>query len=320
MIISQFLQRTKAGARRACFAALALFSSANLLSGQSSPAARSLLLDAAWVDHSEELIAVGERGATLRCAGSEDNWQLTPSGIISTINCISFAPLSRKGWAAGHDAVIITTDDGGKTWSRCYQGDQADSVFLDILALDAKRVIAVGAYGLALVSNDGGSTWRTIKVIDEDQHLNRITRGQDGRLYIAGERGTLLTSTDDGLTWTKVQSPYEGSFFGVLPIGDGNILVFGLRGSIFRNKADFSGSWERIPSGTTSLLSTALKLKNGFIVLAGQARTFLVSRDSGKSFTLWSPGLTTAVSKLVQTQDGTLLAFGEAGVSTLPAP
>jgi hypothetical protein len=55
-------------------------------------------------------------------------------------------------------------------------------------------------------------------------------------------------------------------------------------------------------------------------VLAGQARAFLVSRDGGKSFAPWAPGLTTGIAQLLEAPDGTLLAFGEAGVSILPTP
>ena len=68
------------------------------------------------------------------------------------------------------------------------------------------------------------------------------------------------------------------------------------------------------------LLATAVRLRNGVIVLAGQARAFLVSRDDGRTFQSWSPELTTGVAELVEAPDGTLLAIGEAGASRLPPP
>ena len=68
------------------------------------------------------------------------------------------------------------------------------------------------------------------------------------------------------------------------------------------------------------LFATAVRLRSGVIVVAGQARSFAVSRDDGRSFAPWSPGLTTAVAELLEAADGTLLAFGEQGVTRLPAP
>jgi hypothetical protein len=49
------------------------------------------------------------------------------------------------------------------------------------------------------------------------------------------------------------------------------------------------------------------------IVAAGQSRSFAVSRDDGRSFTPWSPGLTTGVAELIEAADGTLLAIRRAG-------
>ena len=85
--------------------------------------------------------------------------------------------------------------------------------------------------------------------------------------------------------------------------------------------SDDSGqTWQPVANASTALLATAARLPDGTLVLAGQARAFLASRDGGRTFTAWSPDLTTAVSKLLVAPDGALFAFGEAGVTRLPAP
>lgn len=301
-------------------AALALFITTGQLRAQTSAAARSLLLDAGYVDKGRELIAVGERGVTLRSSDNGGTWQRGQCPVLTTLTCLSFDSRTHKGWAAGHGGAILATDTDGKSWTVSHQTDMNDSIFLDILALDSDRVIAVGAYGLALATRDGGKTWSALKPADDDRHLNRITRASDGRLYIAGEQGLLLTSTDQGETWEPLKSPYEGSFFGILPLADGDILAYGLRGHIFRNKADASGEWIEIASGSTGLLCTGLQLGDGTIVLAGQARNFLVSLDGGKTFSKWAGGLENAVAELVELPEGNLLAVGEAGATVLKAP
>ncbi|NIN72690.1 MAG: sialidase, partial [Gemmatimonadetes bacterium] len=49
--------------------------------------------------------------------------------------------------------------------------------------------------------------------------------------------------------WTTLPSPYEGSFFGTLPLEGDSLLLFGLRGHLFRSD-DAGESWEEIPTGT----------------------------------------------------------------------
>src|SRR5690606_13888501 len=142
------------------------------------------------------------------------------NSVRATLTGVSFATHAapQLGWAVGHDALILHSTDEGRTWVKQYQGDDLEESFLDVLALDAQRVIAVGAYGLFAITADGGRTWTRRKIDADDYHLNRITRGPSGTLYLAGEHGTLLRSADNGQTWTPIPAPYEGSFYGILPI------------------------------------------------------------------------------------------------------
>ncbi len=115
--------------------------------------------------------------------------------------------------------------------------------------------IAVGAYGAYFTTNDGGRHWASAKFaaaargaqragaapapdeeaeLPPDYHLNRIV-GVGSRLYVAAEGGQLYRSDDRGATWRALPSPYEGSFFGLVPIRGEGLLAFGLRGHLFRS-------------------------------------------------------------------------------------
>ena len=97
-------------------------------------------------------------------------------------------------------------------------------------------------------------------------------------------------------------------------------LVVGAFGQSFATH-DAGQTWAPFrPSEEDLHLNTLALTPDGTLVLAGQARAFLASRDGGRTFTAWSPDLTTAVSKLLVAPDGALFAFGEAGVTRLPAP
>ncbi|MFT3870328.1 MAG: YCF48-related protein [Nibricoccus sp.] len=275
--------------------------------------ANGLLLDAAVVQ--KNIFAVGERGRILRSSDSGQTWTTLVSPAHATLTGVSFAD-EQHGWIVGHDGTILHTADGGATWIQ--QLNDPKLSFLDVLALDAKRVWAVGSFGTFYATNDGGNTWTPHKVLAEDLHLNAIAASGSDAVFLAGERGSLLRASRTEPTFIATPADYDGSFFGTLDLGRA-VLAFGLRGHVFRSE-DRGATWQPIPLATPSLILAAIKLKNGAIVLAGQARAFFVSKDEGRTFTAWNPGLTTAVAALLETPDGALLAFGEAGATRLPKP
>jgi photosystem II stability/assembly factor-like uncharacterized protein len=304
-----------AGLRTVCVFAFLFLIPLALLGAPSVP--RTLLLDVAVA--SDALVAVGERGGVYRSTDGGASWTKSQSGVHATLTAVAFADNGRTGWAVGHDAVILATADAGRSWRVVYRGESPDESFLDVCVLDQTTIIAVGAYGLYLESKDGGATWNSRRILDDDYHLNRITLADDGTLYLAGEHGTLLRSHDRGATWEGIHTPYDGSFYGTLPLPDGSLLAYGLRGRIYRSE-DQGEDWIAVANDQRVLVACALRLRSGAIVLAGQSRAFFISHDDGRSFAAWAAPLTTGVSELVETADGTLLAFGETGVTRLPAP
>lgn len=278
----------------------------------------ALLLDAA-VAADNAIVAVGERGIIVRSVDSGVTWQQQDSRTNTTLTAVAFAADGLHGWAVGHDASILATTDGGRSWRQVYQGANLEESFLDLAVVAPDQIIVIGAYGQYLESHDSGLSWQPGAVTDDDSHLNRITIGPGGTLYIAGERGTLLRSEDMGRTWVNIASPYDGSFFGVLPLSATELLAHGLRGRIYHS-TDNGDTWEQASNDKPALLATACRLSSGAIVLAGQSRAFLVSHDGGHTFSPWPLPQTHAVAHLLIAPDGRLLAFGEDGVSPLTQP
>ncbi len=305
-------------ASRLAVGVLAAGLAAALGRGADSPAqaARSLLL--AGTTAGDTIVAVGAYGHILRSADSGETWEVAAAPTAVTLTSVHF-PDAQHGWAVGHDALILHSDDGGRTWTRQFQGADLDAPLLSVLFLDAETGFAIGAYGQYLATADGGKTWTPRRIIEQDRHFNRITAGPAGTLYIAGEQGTLLRSTARGATWAPIRAPYDGSFYGILPLTPQVLLAYGLRGRIYRSE-DNGDNWQLVPVDPRVLLATAVRLRGGAIVLAGQARTFLVSHDDGHSFAAWATAMTTPVAELVEAPDGRLLALGETGVTPLPAP
>ena len=203
------------------------------------PIAPFLLLDAALAG--SRIVAVGERGYVLLSDDAGRTWRPVRTPLQATLTAVYFAD-DKSGWAVGHDAVILHTEDGGESWRIQDYAPDLQSPLLDVWFADAKQGLAIGAYGLFLETWDGGETWSSRQISEDDAHHNAIVEAVDGRLYIAGEYGRILRSSDRGETWRALASPYEASFFGILAPPDGTLLVFGLRGRAYRSE-DGGTTW-----------------------------------------------------------------------------
>ena len=202
------------------------------------------------------------------------------------------------------------------------------------------RAIAVGAYSAFLVSEDGGASWterkfearppptartavapagaaksgaaRAPETIGGGYHLNRIVAASASRLYIAAEAGHLYRSDDCGGSWVELPSPYQGSFFGVLPLTGDALLAYGLRGNLFSSQ-DAGGSWQRIETGTAAMLDGAATSGDGAVAIVGLSGVVLVSHDGGKSFVLLQQDDRKGLSAALAPSADTLVTVGEAG-------
>ncbi len=275
-------------------------------------APKSLLVDA--VERGPLWVAVGERGHILTSKDRGATWvqSAVPTRVLLTAVWMHD---ERVGWAVGHDETILRTRDGGATWESVYSAPEAERPLLDVWFRDAENGFAIGAYGAFLVTADGGTTWTERPISDDDFHLNAISAAADGTLYIAAEAGHLYRSDDRGATWKALEAPYDGSFFGTLPLSDGAVLAFGLRGELFRS-ADRGGSWVKIAANTESTLMAGLELAGGRVVVAGLAGALLTSDDLGKSFRSTPQDDRKGNVALLGTMDH-LVLFGEGGARPL---
>lgn len=281
-------------------------------------AAQFLLLDIARAG--ETLVAVGDHGHILLSVDQGHTWRQQPVPTRALLTGVSF-PDARHGWAVGHDGVILVTDDGGESWTRQDAGDDLETAFLDVCFTSPRRGFAVGAYGKFLETEDGGGTWTATAPMADELHYNSITAGSDGWLYLAGESGTLLVSPDDGRSWHKSELPYAGSLFGVLPLEQGRVIAYGLRGHILRSE-DHGATWgETGPPALPVLIMGGARPAPDLIVLAGYGGNFFLSHDGGRVFSPWHPaGFETSVAAILTVDEYTVVAVGEGGATRITLP
>lgn len=243
-------------------------------------AATSLLLDVKLAGST--LVAVGDRGAILR---SDDgaSWTQVAVPLNVTLNALAFADASH-GWAIGHDGAILYTADAGKTWTQQRFEPEKNQALLGIAAVSPERAVVVGAFGVLMSTSDGGKTWADVDapvILEEGLHLNAITKLKSGELFAVGETG-LLGISADGTTWERLTLPYEGSLFGVLPVGEKGAIVFGLRGNVLRTDDVRGGQWTVVDIGTVLSMFNGTVLSDGSVVLVGGDGAIVHIANDGK--------------------------------------
>ncbi len=322
-------------------------------------AAESLLLSVARVG--EHYVAVGARGDIL-LSDDGSHWRQVEVPTRSTLTAVT--AIDAQVWAVGHDGVIVHSGDGGEHWQMQRKdpwhapvGDaQSDprqgAPLLGVLFTDSKHGFAVGAYSLALRTDDGGEHWQPMIVApipkddaamgddtaaakagaDESSkqtftasqlkigqeptpHLNAIARTGSGALFIVGERGSAFRSRDSGATWQRLQLPYDGSMFGVIGYAGDRVLAFGLRGHVFES-TDLGEHWNLLESGTQLSLMGGFALPDGGAVIVGTNGTVLLRNKAAAPFAKYTDvSAGTLAAALPLGDAGKLLLAGENGAS-----
>lgn len=158
---------------------------------------------------------------------------------------------------------------------------------LDVWFENDEHGLAVGSYGHIYRTTDGGENWQThLSSTNNSErfHFNSIAQVEGGSLFMASESGRVFHSADNGDSWEAIDTPYSGSYFGVIGTGEEDeVLAFGLRGNIYRS-SDLGDSWERVPSDTSRTLNSAYVTDAGEIALVGNDGAVVYSDDGGESF------------------------------------
>ncbi|TPV61947.1 hypothetical protein FJ444_01355 [Aestuariibacter sp. GS-14] len=285
------------------------------------------------------LISVGERGVILQSDDQGLHWVQAKFVPVSvTLTAVTFSdPLN--GWAVGHSGVILATNDGGNTWHKQLDGEQAaqlalaeaeslieagdvrgerarsnagylikegaDKPILDIYFANQFDGWAIGAYGLAFATNDGGEHWHSIIAQlpnPSGKHLYKVVRSANELIFL-GEQAAVFTSSDDGSTFSTLETPYYGSFFDGLLFEDGTRLLFGLRGNVWRQNKG-KGRWKRVELDSEVTLTSGLVTGEKTILLADQSGQLFLSRDAATSFSLMGQAPFGGITDIIQIPNG----------------
>lgn len=297
------------------------------------------------------LVTVGQLGHILYSDNGGAQWEQASVPVSTDLVAVHFSS-GKKGWAVGHDGVILHSEDGGTSWQQQLSGRQLMDVtnayysshpaatdddaaqrqqslaqfeagapaftFLDVWFRNDTEGYVVGAFNLIFKTVDGGKTWapwfdRTDN--PRGYHLYSI-QGDAANVYAVGELGLMLHLDESKQRFTAVDSPYQGSFFGVMVNGN-HLIAYGLRGNAFTSE-DAGRSWQKLISPTDESFTAGLWSPNGDALLLSQSGELLRAVPNSVSLRRVEVGNGFASNAAVLTKDGGALAVvGPWGVKQL---
>lgn len=289
------------------------------------------------------LVAVGERGVVALSDDGGQQWRQAQVPVSVTLTSVRFAD-DRVGLATGHGGVVLATSDQGATWKLVLDGrriaqtvlaqarssgngqavkeaerlvtDGPDKPLLDLVVLDPRRAWVVGAYGLALATEDGGNTWTSwADRLDNPQghHLYAVRKRGD-TVLLAGEQGLLFLSTDGGRSFKRLESPYRGSWFTAELSDDQTLLVAGLRGNAWRS-VDGGANWVALATPMGASITASTLSADGRVLLANQAG-FVMSVEGDRLVPMQTTPLPSVAG--LSAWRGQVMTVGLRGVRALP--
>ncbi len=297
---------------------------------------RAVLL--AGAQAGSRLVAVGERGVIALSDDQGGSWRQARCPVSVSLTMVRFAD-DRNGVAVGHGGTVLTTADAGESWTLRLDGrrlaalakeaartpqaqqdaerlvaDGADKPLMDVVVWDARRMLAVGAYGLAFYTADGGQTWAPwMDRLPNPRALHwYVARSQGNTLLLAGEQGLLARSTDGGDTFEALPSPYKGSWFGGAMQAGGHVVLAGLRGNAWRS-VDAGTTWSQLSSPVQSTITAVAGDGKGSLLFASQSGMLL--RLDGDTLVPLNAAPVPVPSALLAQPKGPLLALGATGVT-----
>ena len=231
--------------------------------------------------HGEAMIAVGAGGAILESGDAGRSWKAA-AGVPTSLALLAVAIADGHAIAVGQVGTVLVMDERG-AWIKADSGTNARLFGVGVNA--SGRAVAVGAFGTAVKSEDGGHSWSSIApdwksftASGEQPHLYGAVVDHAGVITVAGEFGLILRSTDGGASWKQLHKG-DASLFAIDLHDPAAGFAVGQNGTILRS-VDGGVTWTQVESGSSAILLGVRAIGSGRVVVTAM-RDLLESRDGG---------------------------------------
>jgi photosystem II stability/assembly factor-like uncharacterized protein len=253
--------------------------------------------------------AVGTAGLVLRSDDGGRTW--APKDL--QVGALDFTAIR----CASPELCVLSTDTGAQLVRTADAGatrgsvitPSTDPIYAAAFA-SPTRVVAAGAQGSTVVSDDAGATFDAIGRRLGGEYTDLRVGARPGTAFALGDAGALARTTDGGATWSRGNVPTSSGLSDVsFPTAStGYALDFDNR--LFRT-ANGGDTWRTLNTGSTAGLWAVHAPRADVVVLVG-SRGLRRSTDAGETFSqVRAPAARGArLVGLEPALSGTLFAWG----------
>lgn len=179
----------------------------------------------------------------------------------------------------GHHGGLLSSSDGGRTWSALPVRDDAMS-----LAPATDGSIFIAGHEVFVASRDGGQTWAPVESDLPSLDIHGFTRdpGDPARMWAYLAIGGLWESRDEGRTWDRVR---DDNVVFPTAVRDGEVRLLGVDTSGFVASDDGGRTWTNLGTPETFPMTALAATPDGQTIFAGSPRGLVRSIDGGGTWT-----------------------------------
>jgi photosystem II stability/assembly factor-like uncharacterized protein len=215
------------------------------------------------------LVAVGAYGTVLYSDTNGKTWEQAEVPVSVTLTAVCF-PTPNKGWAVGHDGVILRTDDGGARWTKQFDGNKGNALILAAARNREKEARAGAGAGQpptaalqaaerALEDAQAGSRF------GPSRPLLGVWFKDESQGIAVGAFGQVFHTADGGQTWAlwgnRIDNRDSLHYNAIVGTARGALLIAGEGGKLYRS-ADGGATWATLDTGYQGQLYGAVGVQD----------------------------------------------------------
>ena len=200
----------------------------------------------------------------LRSTDGGEKWQAEPIAAGNSFNSIDCSTATNcLLTVTGGNQLVETADDGATDTVKT----TSSSLIYGAAYANASQIVAVGASGATVLSNDGGATF-TPASSDIGGQYSRLRLGPGGMLLAPGANGDMAISTTAGQTWQVISTQTSQELVDVAFATPALGYALDAKGGLQRT-SNGGASWQTLNPGTTRPAKAVVAVGTSAVLLIG---------------------------------------------------